>query len=102
MMRIALVAAALAFAASMALTPVPSAHVPATSPRAVGSPVFQPAIGAPLPAVIGYRLGRTASRPAQAAPTPRAAGRAATEYVVMIMASLGLIVLGVAVRRRRY
>jgi hypothetical protein len=103
--RIALVFAALTIAACTAWAVVPPGHAPQGLPRAAAHPDLRPAslaAVAALPAVINSSRGPVANRPAARAQFPAGAASAAREPVMMMLASLGLIALGVAVRRRRY
>jgi hypothetical protein len=56
----------------------------------------------PLPGVMHSGLGHVANRPAKDTRLPGQVTNTVQEHVMMMLASLGLIALGVAVRRRRY
>ena len=108
MKRIALVLATLTFAASTALAYVQPGHLPQTKPQSVQSPILAPGddqgttsgTGNSYPGSDVYRR-QPGGRPPSDRP-PDGATKPVPEPGTMMLASMGLLALGAAVRHRRH
>jgi hypothetical protein len=98
MKRIVLILAALTLTASTASAYVQPGHLPQTHTQATKNPNFLPADGQDL----GNDLGRGVNRPAPGVEPIPGPTNPVPEPGTMLLASMGLIALGTAVRRRRH
>ena len=110
MMRIALILAALTFAASTALAYVQPGHLPQTKPQSVQSPILAPGDDQGTTSISeseNFNLESDVNHrhPGARPPRERLPGGATNpvpEPGTMMLASMGLLALGAAVRHRRH